>query len=63
MFDYKFVQVQIGALNGKPKENYEEIIKNYAKEGWRLHTFSPLPFAAGGQATSIQIIFEKEVNQ
>jgi Domain of unknown function (DUF4177) len=61
MYDYKFIQVQVGALTGKVKEDYEEIIRKYAQEGWRLHTFEPLPFGAGGQALKIQLIFEKEL--
>ncbi|WP_026582680.1 DUF4177 domain-containing protein [Bacillus sp. J33] len=61
MYDYKFIKVQVGVLSGKPKENYEDIIRVYAQEGWRLHTFQPLPFGAGGQALEIQLIFEKEL--
>lgn len=61
MYEYKFVKVQIGSLNAKPKDNYEEIIRDHAKDGWRLHTFAPLPFAAAGQAKTLEIIFEKEI--
>lgn len=63
MYDYKFIQIQVGALNGKAKEDYEAIIKENAQEGWRLHTFAPLPFAAGGQALAIQLIFERDLNK
>ncbi len=61
MYDYKFVEIQVGSLTGKPKEDYRTIIKEHAQEGWRLHTFQPLPFSAGGQALQIQLIFEKEL--
>lgn len=61
MYEYKFIKIPVGALNGKPKENYEELIQKHAKEGWRLHTFAPLPFGGGGMATAIEIIFEKEM--
>ncbi len=61
MYDYKFVEVQVGSLTGKPKEDYREIIKEHALVGWRLHTFQPLPFSAGGQALQLQLIFEKEL--
>ncbi|WP_082684172.1 DUF4177 domain-containing protein [Lentibacillus amyloliquefaciens] len=33
MYRYKFVNVQIGDLNAKPKEKYEEVIKKNAKDG------------------------------
>ncbi|WP_226665218.1 DUF4177 domain-containing protein [Metabacillus litoralis] len=62
MYEYEFVNIKVGALNGKPKEDYKKIISDYAEKGWRLHTFSPLPFAAYGQAISIQLIFEKQKN-
>ncbi|UOQ49792.1 DUF4177 domain-containing protein [Gracilibacillus caseinilyticus] len=61
MYEYKFIKVKIGSLNGKPKENYEEIIKEQASEGWRLHTLAPLPFAAAGQANELELIFERLV--
>ncbi|TSI02294.1 DUF4177 domain-containing protein [Lysinibacillus sp. BW-2-10] len=60
MYDYKFVKIEVGPFSGKVKENYEEIIHEHAKEGWRLHTFAPLPFAGGGQAIALQLIFERE---
>ncbi|KAF0821041.1 MULTISPECIES: DUF4177 domain-containing protein [unclassified Cytobacillus] len=61
MYDYKFIKINVGAFSGKPKEDYEEIIIQQAQEGWRLHTFTPLPFASGGQALEIQLIFEREL--
>ncbi|WP_397538982.1 DUF4177 domain-containing protein [Rummeliibacillus pycnus] len=61
MYDYKFVEVHVGSFTGKPKEDYQAIIREHALEGWRLHTFQPLPFLAGGQALKIQLIFEKEL--
>ncbi|MEK4800706.1 DUF4177 domain-containing protein [Oceanobacillus sp. FSL K6-0118] len=59
MYDYKFVDIQVSGFSGNPKEDYEEVIKKHAQEGWRLHTFQPLPFGAGGQALKLQLIFEK----
>lgn len=62
MYTYKVIEVPAGILNGKLKEDceYERIINNYAKDGWRLHTFTPSPFISG-QTLTTQIIFEKEV--
>ena len=60
MYEYKFEEVNLSGLTGKPKEDYEEIIDRYASLGYRLHTFAPLPIGAGGQALRIQLIFEKK---
>lgn len=61
MYEYHFIKVNAGMLSGKIKEDYEQIISEQASKGWRLHTFTPLPFAAGGQALSVQLIFERKI--
>ncbi|USK42272.1 DUF4177 domain-containing protein [Cytobacillus oceanisediminis] len=61
MYEYKFVTIPVGALNGKPKEDYQVIIHNHSREGWRLHQILTPPFAAGGQALMMEIIFERQV--
>lgn len=60
VYEYHFVKLNVNMFSGIVKEDYEQIILEQASKGWRLHTFSPLPFAAGGQATSIQLIFERK---
>lgn len=59
MYDYKFITIKSASLSGRIKEDYAEIIVQHAAQGWRLHTFTPLPFGAGGQALGIQLIFER----
>lgn len=61
MYEYHFMNVNVSKLFGKIKEDYEQIISEKASKGWRLHTFSPLPFAASGQAISVQLIFERKI--
>ncbi|NRG44843.1 DUF4177 domain-containing protein [Bacillus sp. CRN 9] len=61
MYDYKFVEISVGSFTGIPKEDYQEIIHTHAKEGWRLHQILTPPFAAGGQALTMEIIFEKKL--
>ncbi|MFJ8261140.1 DUF4177 domain-containing protein [Rummeliibacillus sp. NPDC094406] len=34
IYDYKFVEVQVGSLTGKPKEDYQAIINEHALECW-----------------------------
>ena len=59
MYEYKFEEVKLSGFTGNPKEDYEEIVDKYASQGYRLHTFVPMPIGAGGQAIKIQLIFEK----
>lgn len=61
MYEYKFETIKINSFTLKMSQNYEEVIQGYAAKGWRLHTFAPLPYNAGGQATGIQLIFEKKL--
>ena len=61
MYEYKFETIKINSFTLKMSQNYEEVIQDYAAKGWRLHTFEPLPFNGGGQATGIQLIFEKQL--
>ena len=42
-----------------PKLDNDQVIQDYVNKDWSLPTFSPLPFAGGEQASSIQLIFEK----
>ena len=61
MYEYKFETIKINSFTLKMSQNYEEVIQDYAAKGWRLHTFTTLQFNAGGQATGIQLIFEKQL--
>mgnify|MGYP003441976258 CR=1 FL=1 len=63
MYEYKFETIKMSARTLIMDRDYEGIIQDYAAKGWRLHTFAPLPFHIGGQATGIQLIFEKELTQ
>jgi len=60
MYEYEFVTVSVGSISGKAKEDYKEIIKDYAKKGWRLKQIVTPPFGVGGQALYLDIIFERE---
>lgn len=59
MYEYDFVNIK-NDWNGKSKESEVEIIKKYAKDGWRLHSIIPLSTTTGG-TTDLKIIFEKKV--
>lgn len=36
MYEYKFVKVELSTFKLEPKENYEELVNRYAREGWKL---------------------------
>ena len=65
MYEYKFVKVDLNrfwASVKKPKEDYHKIIKQYAKEGWRLvQIFAPsISVRAGGVPEFFEIMLEKQ---
>ena len=38
MYNYKFVEVQVGSFTGIAKEDYQAIIREHELDCWRLHT-------------------------
>lgn len=62
MYEYKFVEIAVGTFSAYPKEDYQEIIHEHARQGWKLHQILTPPFAANGQAITMELIFEKKLN-
>ncbi|WP_312099436.1 DUF4177 domain-containing protein [Niallia sp.] len=60
MYEYQFVSIPVGGFSGKPKKDYQAIVHEYAKAGWRLHSVLTPPFGNGGMAITMELIFEKE---
>ena len=63
MYEYKFVKIELKSswLKYKPKDDYEEIINNHAKQGWRfIQIFAPST-TGYGSSTYFKLIFEKEI--
>ncbi len=58
MYEYEFVKIKLSAFSNLPKEDYHEIIKEHAKNGWRLKQVLFLPFEIFSER-SIELIFEK----
>ena len=54
MYKYKFVRI-------KPEEDYREMIKSYAKKGWRFKQIFSSGYTTSGIADYFELIFEKEV--
>ncbi|MDC2863081.1 DUF4177 domain-containing protein [Bacillus sp. BP-3] len=62
MYEYKFVKVELksGLMASKPKEDYQTIITEHAKEGWRfVQIFAPST-AGTGSAAYFELIFERK---
>ena len=61
MFEYKFVRGELrsGLIKHKPKEDYHEIIKTHARQGWRLVQIFAPSVGAYGVAGYYELIFEK----
>ncbi len=59
MFEYKFVEIELSSWSKKPKEDYQEIIREHAKQGWRfVQIFAPAT-SGYGAAAYFEIIFER----
>ena len=64
MYEYKFYRIGLDGFfpEKKPTEDYREVIREHAKNGWKLvQLFSPtVGVIIGGTSTYFELIFEKE---
>ena len=62
MYEYKVVRIPISIWTGKPKEDYVDVITEYAAEGWR---FVQVYHHRNGSGVTgyIEVIFEKKLTQ
>ncbi len=61
MYRYEIIRIEIkGLITSRPKEDYREIIKEKAKEGWRLKQLFAPAIEGAGAAPYIDLIFEKK---
>ena len=65
MYEYKFTRIKTDRaflFERKPEENYYEIIREHANNGWRLvQIFAPtVSVIDGGTSSYFELIFEKE---
>jgi hypothetical protein len=59
MFEYKFVRIQLSVWTGKPKEDYQSIIYEHGRKGYRLvQVFAPA-ISGYGKVRYYELIFEK----
>ena len=66
-FEYKFVRLgenQVSALFGpqsKARREYQEVVHEHARDGWRLVQIFAPGVAAFGAARYYELIFEREL--
>ncbi len=61
-YEYKFVRLGEGIMGVRKsaRENYQQVIHEHARDGWRLvQIFSP-PIGPYGSAKYFEIVFERE---
>ncbi len=60
MYEYKFIRIRISFF-GKPKEDYQKIIEENSKKGWRfVQVFAP-GIGSYGAAKFFDVIFERRM--
>jgi len=62
MYEYHFVKVELNAWGSKPKEDYQNIIHQYASEGWRFVQIFATSTKGYGSAAYFELIFERPLN-
>jgi hypothetical protein len=67
-YEYKFVRLGEGRSSGffgptdKARDEYEDVVHQYAKDGWRLVQIFAPGVAAFGVARYYELIFERELD-
>ena len=62
-YEYKFHRIELGRgrVHSLPKEDYQDVILDYAAKGWRfVQIFAPA--TTHGWASYFDLIFEKETH-
>ncbi len=62
-YEYKFVRLGEGVFASKSKalEEYQQIVKDHAQDGWRLVQIFAPGTTMYGQAKYIEVILEREL--
>lgn len=59
MYEYKFIKVELSNWTSKPQDDYQDIIIDHAKQGWRfVQIFAPST-RGYGSAAYFELIFER----
>jgi hypothetical protein len=61
MYEYIYVEATMGGFF--TDDNHQEIINQYASQGWRLVQVLPAHYNGHGTPTQYEIIFERKVDE
>ncbi|MEW9094045.1 MAG: DUF4177 domain-containing protein [Clostridiaceae bacterium] len=61
MYEYKFINSDVGGLLFD--ETYEDIIKEYASQGWKLVQILPKDYTSHGKPNIFQVILERKLEK
>ncbi len=61
MYEYKFVKVDFKGFKLTPEEDYQAVVGNYAKEGWRLIQVLTPPTGGYGTLGYYEFVFERQI--
>lgn len=63
MYKYEFVRIELksGLFQKKPKEDYQEIINDYARKGWKFKQIFAPAISGYGSSNYFELIFEKKI--
>ncbi len=61
MYEYKFVKVNFSAFKLEPKEDYQAMVGDYAREGWRLMQILTPPTVGYGIIGYYEFVFERQI--
>ena len=61
MYEYKFIKIEFTKLSSKPKLNYQDVIRENAKDGWKfIQLIAPELATSGiGTASYYELVFER----
>lgn len=61
MYEYKFVKVKLSTFKLEPEQDYEVLVNEYAREGWRLKKVITPSTVAYGTIGYYEFLFERKV--
>lgn len=59
MYEYMFLRIEFGRLSTKPKENYQDVIQEHAREGWRFVQLLTPDLSISGVTSYYDLVFER----
>jgi hypothetical protein len=59
MYEYKYIPCSMGGIF--TGDNHQELINQYAAQGWRLVQILPRYYNMEGRAKDFEIIFERKI--